>query len=257
LGALLDVRPWLDQGRPGRDVAEVSLHPTLHVFGLHVAGHRENRVGRPVVGLEPLLDVLERRRVQVLHRTDHRMVVGVAAGIGVLLDHEEGLVVGLVLPLAFLVLNDAALLVELLLRHRTEQVAHAVRLHPQRHVEGRLRHHLEVVRPVLVGGSVHAGSAHAIERLEVVVVVVLAAVEHQVLEQVSEAGLAELHVGRPDVVPDVDRDDRGLVVLVHDQRQAVVQDVPRVGDGDDPLGGLARPARAHAHAQDGDGDAQL
>ena len=51
----------------------------------------------------------------------------------------------------------------------------------------------------------------------------LAALEHQVLEQVREARLPGPLVLRTDVIPDVDGDDRGLVILVHDQRQSVVE----------------------------------
>ena len=100
------------------------------------------------------------------------------------------LAVGLVLALALLVLHDAALLVELRLVDRAEQVAHAVGLEPQREVERVLRHGLEVVGAVVVGRAVHAGRADLLERIEELAVQVLRALEHQVLEQVREAGLA-------------------------------------------------------------------
>ena len=75
---------------------------------------------------------------------------------------------------------------------RAEQVAHAVGLHPQRHVERGGRHVLEVVGAVEIGGAVHVGGADLLEGLEVLVLVVLRALEHQVLEQVGETGLAGL-----------------------------------------------------------------
>ena len=235
----VDVR--LDERRSRGDVPEVALDPRPDVLGVDVAGDHQHGVGGAVPRLEPGPDVVERRGVQVVHRPDRRMVVGVAVRIRVLEDHQEHLAVGLVLALPLLVLHHPALLVEPRLVDRAEHVPHAVRLHPQRHVEGGGRHHLEVVGAVLVGGAVHAGGPDAVERLEVVVVEVLAAVEHQVLEQVREAGLARRLVRRPDVVPDVDGDDRRLVVLVDDQPQAVVEDVLRVGDVDRLLccGGLA------------------
>src|SRR3546814_9773993 len=43
--------------------------------------------------------------------------------------------IGLVVALPLFVLDDAALLVELLLRHRAEQMPHAVAFHEQRQVE--------------------------------------------------------------------------------------------------------------------------
>ena len=96
--------------------------------------------------------------------------------------------IGLVVALALLVLDHAALLVELALVDRAEQVAHAVGLHPQRRVERGGRHGLEVVGAVEPGGAVHVGGAGLLERREVLVLDVLGAVEHQVLEQVREPG---------------------------------------------------------------------
>ena len=130
---------------------------------------------------------------------------------------------GCVIALALLVLHDAALLVELALVDRAEQVAHAIRFEPQREIDGRGRHGLEVVGAVEVRRAVDVGDADFLQRPEILVVVVLAAVEHQMLEQVREAGLAGHLVLRADVVPDRDRDDRRFAVLVHDDAQAVVE----------------------------------
>ena len=245
----------LDQRRPGGDVAEVLLDPRLHVLGLDVAGDHQDRVRRAVPGVEPLMHVRERGRVQVLHRSDRRVVVGVAVRIRVLEDRQEDLAVGLVLALPLLVLDDAALLVEPCLIDGRPHVAHPVGFHPQRHVERSRRHDLEVVRPVLVRRPVHAGGADPVEGLEVVVVEVLAAVEHQVLEQVREAGLAGFLVAGADVVPDVDGHDRRLVVLVDDQAQSVVEDVLGVGDVDYAGRGwrLAR-CRAGTGGEKGEGE---
>jgi len=65
--------------------------------------------------------------------------------------------VGLVLTLALLVLDDPALLVELRLVDRPQEMAHPVRLHPEHGVECAHRDVLEVVRPVLVRGAVQVG----------------------------------------------------------------------------------------------------
>ncbi len=143
--------------------------------------------------------------------------------IGALDEHAIDVAVGLILAFALLVLHHAALLVEPRLVDHAEQVAHPIRFHPERHVERRARHVLEVVRAIGIRRPVDLGCAHAIEDLEVLVVRVLAALEHQVLEQVREARLPGPLVLRTDVIPDVDGDDRGLVILVHDQRQSVVE----------------------------------
>ena len=186
---------------------------------------------------------------------------GCVFGIQRLAQLVPDLAVGLVLALALLVLDHAALLVERLLVDRAEQVAHAVGLHPQRHVERGGRHVLEVVGAVGVGGAVLVGGADQLERLEELALVVLRAVEHQVLEQVREAGAAGRLVLAADVVPEVDRHDRRLAVGVHDHAQAVGQRELLVRDVDGRLGrrlhggghegGAARSAVARARARRG------
>ena len=69
---------------------------------------------------------------------------------------------------------------------------------------------------------------------------VLAAAEHEVLEEMSEAGLAGPLVLRAHVVPDVDRDDGRFVVLVDDESQAVFEDEFLVGDIDGAYLGVHR-----------------
>ena len=225
---LRDPRLVLHDGRPGRDVAEVPLHALADVIGAHVAGDDERRVRRAVVRAEPVLHVLQRRGVQVVHRPDHRPGVGMALRKGVLGDGDPRLAVRLVFSLPLLVLHHAALLVELRGVDRAEQVAHAVRLEPEDPVERGDGDVLEVVGAILVRRAVEVRRTDRLDRLEIVVVVVLAAVEHQVLEEVREAGLARLLVLRADVIPHVHGGDGRLVVLVHEERQAVLQGVLRV-----------------------------
>ena len=124
--------------------------------------------------------------------------------------------------LAALVQDDLALVVELGFGQRRQQVAHPVRFHPQRQLEGVARHDFPVVRPIGVGRSVQR-RARLLQRLKVSVVVVLRALEHQVFEEVGETGPARLLVLRPDVVPDVDRDDRAVAVLVDEDVESVVE----------------------------------
>ena len=61
-------------------------------------------------------------------------------------------------------------------------------------------------------------------------IVVLRALEHQVLEQVREAGVAGALVLRTDVIPEIDRDDRAGVILVEQDVQSVVQRVAGEGN---------------------------
>ncbi|MNM51952.1 hypothetical protein D3C81_630210 [compost metagenome] len=147
-------------------------------------------------------------------------------------DHFAQLAVGLVLALALFVLHHAALLVQGLLVDGTQQVTHAVGLHPQRHVQRGGRHVLEIVGAVGVRGAIHVGGTSRFKRGEVLPRRVLAAVEHQVLEQVGEATATRRLVLAAHVVPEVHRHDRCLAVGVHQHAQAVGQGELIVGNVD-------------------------
>ena len=69
---------------------------------------------------------------------------------------------------------------------------------------------------------------------------VLAAAEHEVLEEMGEAGLAGALVLGADVVPDVDGDDGRFVVLVDDQGESVFEDEFLVGNIDGAYLGIDR-----------------
>ena len=100
---------------------------------------------------------------------------------------------------------------------------HPIRLHPKRNIQSGLGNVLKIIRPVFARGAVQIGGANSLHGLEVVVVEVLAAVEHEVLEKVGKAALAGLLVFRADVIPHVDRHDRRFAILVHDDRQTIWQ----------------------------------
>jgi hypothetical protein len=93
--------------------------------------------------------------------------------------------------------------------------------HPQRQLELVAGQRLEVVRPVEPGRRV-VDPAGALDDREVLDLGdVAAALEHEVLEQVGEAGAAGLLVPRADDVPQVDRHDRRQVVRRDDDAQPV------------------------------------
>ena len=142
-----------------------------------------------------------------------------AGRISVLGNKLLGNAVGLVLALALFVLDHAALQVQRLLLEGSEQMAHAVGLQKECVIERRGGDVFEKVGTVVVGGAVQVGGAHALHGIDVAAVKVFAAAEHQVLEQVREAGLAGLLVLGPDVVPNVDGHDGGLMIFVNEHGQ--------------------------------------
>ena len=209
--------------RTARDGAEIFLGQFTRLRGRDVAGQDQDGVVGTIVGAEPVAHRLHRRRVQVGHRTDGRVAIGVAF-------REQGLqllvlvqAVGLVVALALLVLNDAALQIERLLGDGAQHIAHAVAFHEQGLFQRRGRDRLEIVGAVEIGGPVHVGRAHVAHRREIAAGRVFRAAEHQVFEQVGEAGLSRALVLRSDVVPEVNGHDGRLMVFVHDDLEAVVE----------------------------------
>ena len=243
-------------GRAGLDVAEVALDLLQRDLWRDVARDDEDGVVGAVVAAEPVLHVLQRGRVEVVHRADDGVVVGVALRVRRVVDELAGGAVGGVLALPLLVLHDPALLVQLALVDGAEEVAHPVALHEEGGVERAHGDVLEVVRAVLVGRPVEVGRADAFEDLEVVVVEVLRAVEHQVLEEVGEPAPPGGLVLGADVVPHVDGYDGRLVVLVDDEGEPVVEGERLVRDVGDAGEGAALRARQRREdeSEDGEGD---
>ncbi len=134
---------------------------------------------------------------------------------------ERGAVGHVVVPLPALVLHHVALVLQALLVQRGEQRAHPVGLEPQGQLEFVGRHRLEVVGALEAGGAVER-TAGALHEFEVPVARHLRGpLEHQVLEEVCQAGAALHLVPGADVVPQAHGGDRRLVVLGEHHAQAV------------------------------------
>jgi len=207
----------------------------------------QHNIRRAVIRFEPLLHILHRGGIEVRHLADRRPGIRMAGGIRILGEQLAGHAVGLVLALPFLVLHHTPLQVERFLVERSEQVPHAVGLHPEGKVDGRGWHVLEVVGAIGIGCAIQIGCADAFHGVDVASGSVLAAAEHQVLKQVRKSRLSRLLVFRANVIPDVDGDDRGLVIFVDDHGEAVVEDKFLVGDLD--LGGLRKGIRRERRQQ--------
>ena len=183
-----------DGSADGRQVAEVALRRGEPLLRRDVADQGEHAVVGAVVATEEVVHVLEAGRVEVLHRPDRRVVVGVPGGEhrGVHLD--EGRAVGhVVVALALLLLDHVPLVVEVLLRDRVEQVPVPVGLHPEGQLVGTLGDGLEVVGAVEPGRRVEAAALGHQPGEVLAAGDVPRPLEHQVLEEVGEAGAP----GRP------------------------------------------------------------
>ena len=106
---------------------------------------------------------------------------------------------------------------------RSEQIAHPVAFHEQGAFQRAGRYGLEIIGAVKPGGAVIIGRADLLQVGEIIGRQIFRTVEHQMLEQMGEPGLAFGFVLRPDIVPGADRDDRGLAIFMDDDRQAIVE----------------------------------
>ncbi len=209
---------------PARDVAEIALDQRPGGRHVDVAGQHQHGVVRAVLVAMPVTQVLQRGGVQIGHRADGGMAIGVACREQGVQHGVEDEAVRLVVALTLLVLDDAALVIQPLLGQRTQQVTHAVALHVERLLQRRRRHRLEEVGAVEPGRAVPVGGPHGAQGLHQTARHVLGRIEQaDVLEQMGEARPALGLVLGADVVPGVDRHDRGLAVGVDDDAQAVVE----------------------------------
>ncbi len=192
---------------PGGDGVEILPHHCQGLAGLEIADDGEHRVVGFIVSFVEFFHVLEAGVIQILHRTDHGVLVGpvlVSLLIHQLVKNRR--VRSVVHPHSPLLLYSVALVLEILFRHR--QGAHPVRLQPQRQAQLVGGNHFEVIGAILPGGAVHP-AAHVAHQGHVFGFShVLGALEHHVLEQVRKAALARRFVPGADVVPHVHRGDR-------------------------------------------------
>ena len=131
-----------------------------------------------------------------------------------------------ILALALFVLDHLPLLIKTLLVDRPHKVAHAIRFHPKRQIQGGRRYSLEVVSAIAAGGAILVRRASLFERGKKLTLVIFRALEHQMLKQVGKAALSVRFIFGTDLVPEINRNHRGFVVFVDDHRQAIIQGEP-------------------------------
>ena len=127
-------------------------------------------------------------------------------------DRQLGASVGAVfVRLAAFVLHHLALPLQLFVGDHLGQRREPIRLQPEKRFEQVARADLVVVRAIVAGGAVVVAAPALHDRVERGVGRVARPHEHQVLEQVREAGPPGRFVLRSDVVPYVDGDERTRV----------------------------------------------
>jgi hypothetical protein len=207
----------------GRNRTEPSRDLRLGRGHVDIPGQHQHRVVRAIMGAEPALHILQAGGVQIRHRSDRGVAIGMTFGEqrGKLRIFDEA--IGIILAHALLVLDDAALRIELGLGDGAQQMAHAIGFEEERTIERAGRHRLEIVGAIEPGRAVPVGRADILQPAEERTVGILRSIEHQMLEEMREAGLAGGLVARADMIPDRYRDDRRLAVGGDDDAQPVGQ----------------------------------
>ena len=103
-----------------RNIPEIALDQRARGGRINIAGQDEHRVIRAIMAAEPGANIIHGRRVEIRHRTDRGMPIGVAfrkQAFKLGIAHQA---IRLVIPLPLFILDNAALIIELLLRHGTQ-----------------------------------------------------------------------------------------------------------------------------------------
>ncbi len=100
----------------------------------------------------------------------------------------------LVVTLAFLILDNAYLVIEFFLRDGTQEVPHSIRLKPKYQIQCRRGHGLEVIGSIQPGRSIQPGSTDLLHRLKPFTVIIFTTVEHKMFKQMRETCFARWFV---------------------------------------------------------------
>ncbi len=187
--------------RAGRNSTEPFLRLRLRCWHVYVASENQDGVVRPVMRLEPVLHIGKAGGIQVCHRTDGRMAIGMAFRQhgGKLRIFDQA--IGLIFPHALFILNDAALRIELCLRHRAEQMTHAVSFKEQCPVKRPGWNSLKIIGAVEPGRAVPVGGADVLQPTKEWPIGIFRAIEHQMFKQVGKSGPACRFETRPHMIP--------------------------------------------------------
>ena len=236
-----------------RHVAEPLLDEPPCGRHVQVAGDDQARVGRGVIGFEKRHHVVVAGRGEVRHVPDDRPVVWMTIGILHFIEDDLGRAIRPVLDrLAPFVFHHVALGVDRFRRHRFEEVPHAIGLEEQRELDGVRWDVNPVVRAVVRRGPVVVPAGGFEPLVEFPWLHVARTHEHQMLEQMREAGPTRAFTRRADVVPHVHGDDRHAVIFMQDDVQTVGERELHEGDVDRRGGDRARrrlPERGRGQRQ--------
>jgi hypothetical protein len=203
----------------GREPAECLLGELPHIVGLDIAGNHQDGVIRRVEAS------VKRQRILAIERLDFVLpadngnavrMVGVERGHHLLLQDAAGIVVD---AGAALFEDDLALGVDVLLGEA--KIGHAVGFHRHHLGQAILGHALEIGGHVVIGEGVVLAAVLGDDLGEHAGGHEIGALEHQMFEEVRNAGRSGRLVGGADLVPDHLRHHRSAMVGDDQDLQAV------------------------------------
>ena len=207
---------------------EIFIGPGQGLFGIEIADDHERGVIRFVESVEEGANVFDGGVVQVGHAADGRVMVGVfgeGGGAQIFLQVTVGLIFD---TDAALFLDDLTLGFKIFLGD--VEAAHAVGFEPQDSFEIVAGEGLVEIGGVVAGFSVVETADGFNDAGMLFSGDVRGTLEHQMLEEMGEAGMAGLFVFRADVIPDLKIDDWDGVIFEKDDLQAIGQGVHGVGE---------------------------
>ena len=204
-----------------RHPSQVLVHQLQRLRRVEVADQHHRRVRRNVVGVEEVQHVVDRRRLEIGHAADRRMLVRMHAERLVVDDLVQSAVRLVVDAHPPLFLHDLAFVGERLLVDA--QRGHAIGLEPQSHRQVLRRYRLPEDRLVIRRVRVALAADRRDHRRVRFGHHVLGPLEHQMLEQVREAGAPRLLVLGSDVIPELQMDNRRRMIFFEYDGQPVGQ----------------------------------
>ena len=209
----------------------------------HVPHDNENRVVGRVIAVVETDRIVERKPADLMFPTDDRNAIGMRQELrrGELLTEQRPWVVAGTLA-AFLQ-HDIALRDDRLVSQH--EIAHAISLEPHHELQMLARDGLEIGRVVVCREGVLAPAMTRDQLGERAIGKLAGPLEHEVFEEMGDAGFAGRLVGRADLVPHHMGHD-GRAVVCHDHHFETVGQRRRFG-----VVQVLGPRRGHGH--DGDG----
>ncbi len=175
----------------GGDLPKVLFYQSLNLFGIIITGDDKGGIVGYVELLVKLLHILDSGIGKIFHLSDDIPAVRMAFRIKILQQHVVSKSVRTVInSLPLFILHHILLQGKRLRCDSIAKETHAVRFEPHGHLNGILRHHLEIDGLVKAGEAVEhpSGTLNIFE--ELILLNMLGTLEHHVFKEMGKSGLA-------------------------------------------------------------------